>query len=135
MCRLKNKNFMSRFRVEGIYLLDRKQVLKHLPTSNNESEELNSPLFSDSVLSFLKENCGIGAETGRHISKRGQKIIPGQLILQLHVERNSPSCDQPSSSKRTEKENLYPKKANKKRKTKKIIFDDDDWICAGCGEV
>ena len=86
------------------------------------------------MLSFLKENCGIGAEKGRHISKRGQKIIPGQLILQLHVERNSPSCDQPSSSKRTEKENIPKKKANKKRKTKKNIFDDDDWICAGCGD-
>ena len=102
--------------------------------SNNESEEINSPLFNDSVLSFLKENCGIGAEKGRHISKRGQKIIPGQLILQLHVERNSPSCDQPSSSKRTEKENIPKKKANKKRKTKKNIFDDDDWICAGYGD-
>ena len=74
------------------------------------------------MLSFLKENCGIGAEKGRHISKRGQKIIPGQLILQLHVERNSPSCDQPSSSKRTEKENIPKKKQIKKEKPKKIFL-------------
>ena len=111
-------------------------MLKHLPTSNNESEEINSPLFNESMLSVLKENCGIGAEKIRHASKRGQKIIPGQPILELQVEKNSPSDDQPSSSKRNKKEKLHPKKSNKKRKpTKKAIADDDDWICADCGEV
>lgn len=64
------------------------------------------------------------------------KIIPGQPILQLHVERNSPYDDQPSSAKRIRKENIHPKKSNKKRKThKKFITDDDEWIFADCGEV
>ena len=71
----------------------------------------------------------------KNISKRGQKIIPGQPILQLHVERNSPSGDQPSSSKKIKKENLHPKKSNKKRKPPQKIITDDDWICADCGEV
>lgn len=44
------------------------------------------------------------------------KIIPGQPILQLHVERNSPYDDQPSSAKRIRKENIHPKKSNKKKK-------------------
>ena len=67
-------------------------------------EEINLPWFNDSILSILKENCGIGAEKVRHVSKRGQKIIPaGQPILQFHVERNLPD-DQPSSSKGTKKE-------------------------------
>ena len=115
MLHLKNKNLISGFRAAGIYPLDQNQVLKHLPTSNNESEEINSPLLNGSVLSILKENCGIGAEKVRHVSKRGQKIIPGQPILQLHVERNPPSDDQPSFSKRIKKENLHPKKSNEKR--------------------
>ena len=62
MHRLKNRNLISRFRADGIYPLDRCQVLKHLPTSNNESEEINLPLFNKSMLSVLKENCGIGAK-------------------------------------------------------------------------
>ena len=97
---------------------------------------MNSSLFNDSVLSVLKENCGIGAKKVRHASKIEQKITPDQPILELHVERNSTSDDQPSSSKRNKKEKLHPKKSNKKRKTpKKIITDDDDWMCADCGEV
>ena len=122
MSRLKNKNLISGFGAAGIYPLDRNQVLKHLPTSNKESKELNSPLFNDSVLSVLKKNCGIGAEKGRHVSKRGQKIIPCQPILQLHVERNSPSDVQPSFSTRIKKENIHPKTPNKKRKTKKKLL-------------
>ena len=135
---LKNKNLISGFRAAGIYPLDRNQALKYLPTANNESEEINSPLFNESVLSVLKENRGIGAEKGRHVSKRGQKIMPGQPILQLHVEGNSTSGDQPSSSKKIKKESLHPKKSNKKRNPppqKKKINDDGDWICAGCVEV
>ena len=100
MHRLKNKNLISGFRAAGIYPLDRNQVLKHIPTSYSESAEVNAPLFNESVLSVLKENCGIDAEKVKNISKRGQKIIAGQPILQLHVERNSPSGDQPSSSKK-----------------------------------
>ena len=134
--RLKNRNLISGFRVARIYPLDRSQVLKHLPTSNNESEEINSPLSNESVLSVLKKNCGICAEKIRHASKRGQKIIPSQPILELQVERNSPSDDQPSFSKRNKKEKLHPKKSNKKRKpTKKTTADDGDWICGDCGEV
>ena len=79
--RLKNKNLLSGFGAARIYPLDRNQVLKHLPTSNNESEEVNLPLFSDTELSVLKENCGIGAEKVKHISKRDRKIITGQPIL------------------------------------------------------
>ena len=34
------------------------------------------------------------------------------------------------------KKKLHPKKSNKKRKpTKKTIADDDDQICADCGEA
>ena len=133
---LNNKNLISEFRAAGIYPLDQSQVLKHLPTSNNESEGINSPLFNDSVLSVLKESCGIGAEKVRHASKIDHKITPGQTILELHVERDSPSDDQPPSSKRNKKEKLHPKKSNKKQQTpKKIITDNDDWMCADCGEV
>ena len=135
MHRLKNKNLISGFRAAGIYPLDRNQVLKHIPTSYSESAEVNAPLFNESVLSVLKENCGIGVEKVKNISKRGQKIIPGQPILQLHVGKNSPSGDQPSSSKNIKKENLHPKKSNKKRKPPQKIITDDDWICADCGEV
>ena len=42
MHRLKNKNLISGFRAAGIHPLDRNQVLKHLPTSNKKSEEINS---------------------------------------------------------------------------------------------
>ena len=96
MCCLKNKNLISGFRTAEIYPLGRNQVLKHLPASNSESEEINSLLFSESVLSVLQENCGISVKKVRHVSKRGQKIIPGQPTL--------PSDDQPSSSKRVKKE-------------------------------
>ena len=53
MCCLKNKNLISWFRAAGIYPLDQNQVLKHLPASN-ESEEVNSLLFNESVLSVLQ---------------------------------------------------------------------------------
>ena len=71
-------------------------------------------MFNESVLSVLKENCGIGAEKIRHASKRGQKIIPGQPILELQVERNSPADDQPLSSKRNKKKNYTQKNQIKK---------------------
>ena len=54
----------------------------------------------------------------RYVSKRGQKVIPGQPILQLYDDRVSPSDDQPSSSKRIKRENINIKKSNKKGKTK-----------------
>ena len=54
----------------------------------------------------------------RYVSKRGQKVIPGQPILQLYDDRVSPSDDQPSSSKRIKRENIHLKKSNKKGKTK-----------------
>ena len=68
--------------------MDLNQVLKHLPTSNKESEEIKLPLLNNLVLSILKENGSIGAEKSTNVSKIGYKIIPGQPILQLHDERN-----------------------------------------------
>ena len=109
--------------------------MKHLPTSNKESEEINSPLFNDSILSVLKDNCGIGIKKVRHVSKIDQKIIPGQPILQLHVEEIHLLMINHHPQKRIKKENLHPKNSNKKKKKKKIITDDNDWICADCGEV
>ena len=77
-------------------------------------------MFNDSVLSVLNRNCSIGAGKVRHVSKRAQKIIPGQPILQLYVERNSPSDDQPSSSNELKKKTYTQKNQMKKEKPKKI---------------
>ena len=77
MRHLKNKNLVSEFSATEMYPLDQNHVLKHLPTSYKESEKINSPMFNDSMVSVLRENCGISAEKVRHVSKRGQKIIPG----------------------------------------------------------
>lgn len=75
-------------------------------------EKINLPLFNESG---LKEYCGVIAKKVRNVSKSDQKIILGQPIFQLHVERNSTYDDQPSTSKKIKKEKLHPKKSNKKR--------------------
>ena len=46
MHHLKNKNLMSGFRATGIHPFNQNQVLKHLPASNNESEETDSSLLN-----------------------------------------------------------------------------------------
>ena len=70
---LKNKNLILGFRAAGIYPLDRNQVFKHFPTSYSESAEVKAPLFNESVLSVLKENCGIGAKKLKISVKEARK--------------------------------------------------------------
>ena len=65
--------------------------------------------------------------------QKTRKKISVQPILQLLVERNSPSDDQLSSSKRIKK--IYIQKNQIKKTKHKIITDDDDWLCTDCDEV
>ena len=66
MRRLRSKNLVSGFRTSDVCLLDRHQVLKHLPNLVM-SDEIDNAVFNESVLQILKENCGV-SESKRNVS-------------------------------------------------------------------
>ena len=66
MRRLRSKNLVSGFRTSDMYLLDRHQLLKHLPNLLT-SDEIDNAVFNESVLQILKENCGV-SESKRNVS-------------------------------------------------------------------
>ena len=76
MRRLRSENLVSGFRTSDVYLLDRHQVLKHLPNLVT-SDEIDNAVFNESVLQILKENCVVRIEKKDVQTKRGRKITPG----------------------------------------------------------
>ena len=66
MRRLRSENLVSGFRTSDMYLLDRHQLLKHLPNLLT-SDEIDNAVFNESVLQILKENCGV-SESKRNVS-------------------------------------------------------------------
>ena len=56
---LKHENLLSGFRATGIVPLQRNEVLKKLPSTNN-TPNVNAFSFNQSVLEVLKENAGVG---------------------------------------------------------------------------
>ena len=75
-CRLKSANLVSGFRATGIVPLERNEVLKRLP-GTNDTTNVNEFSFNQSVLEVLKENCGVGQKK-RGKRKRGKRIEPGK---------------------------------------------------------
>ena len=69
---LKSTNLVSGFCASGLWPSDRNQVLKRLPSCNDNSN-VNWFSFNKSLLKVLKENCGIGAPK-IHAKKRGRKV-------------------------------------------------------------
>ena len=76
MNRLKSSNLVTGFRASGIHPLNRNNVLKRIPSSN-QVEHVNLQVFNDSVLQVLEENCSMGKQTKSSNRKRGRKIKPG----------------------------------------------------------
>lgn len=56
---LKHENLLSGFRTTDIAPLQRNEVLKKLPSTNN-TPNVNALSFNQSVLEVLKENFGVG---------------------------------------------------------------------------
>ena len=75
---------MSGFQASCLYLLDRHQVLKHLPILLT-SDEIDNAVFNESVLQILKENCGVGIEKKCAQTKRGWKITQGKKRLRTKI--------------------------------------------------
>ena len=76
---LKSENLVAGFRATGITPLDRQQVLKRLPQSNQNvgsSDSDANEAFNTSVLELVKKHCGPAA--GSVARPRGKKVIPGR---------------------------------------------------------
>ena len=68
--RPKPENLVSSFCATGMVPLERNEVLKRLP-GTNDTTNVQEFSFNQSVLDVLKENCGVGQKK-REKRKRGQ---------------------------------------------------------------
>ena len=88
-------------RASGIHPLDRNEVLKRIPSSN-QVEDVNLQVLNNSVLQVIEENCSVGRQTKSSNRKCGRKINPGERIVDLEKE----PCGSQSNKK---KKNLHPR--------------------------
>ena len=119
--RLKPENLVSGFRATGIVPLERNEILKRLP-GTNDTTNLQEFSFNQSVLDVLKENCGFGQKK-REKRKRGKRIEPGERVGANDFLSEDKVNEKPTSSKR---------KARKERKVSKKLDEDENddvWIC------
>ena len=93
-----------------MYPGDRYQVLKYLPNLIM-SDELDKPVFNESVPQILNENCGVKIEKKRVQTETGQIITPGKRITSLSDDKN----DAPGPSKN--------EKILRKKRLRTKIFD------------
>ena len=89
-----SENLASGFWASNVYPVDRYQVLKYLPNLIM-SDELDKPVFNESVPQILNENCGVKIEKKRVQTETGQIITPGKRITSLSDDKN----DAPGPSK------------------------------------
>ena len=125
--RLKPENLVSGFRATGIVPLERNEILKRLP-GTNDTTNVQEFSFNQSVLDVLKENCGVGQKK-REKRKRGKRIEPGKRVGANDFLSEDKENEKPTSSKW---------KARKERKVSRKVDEDENdnvWICNECKEV
>ena len=95
--RLKPENLVSGFRATGIVPLERNEILKRLP-GTNDTTNVQEFSFNQSVLDVLKENCGVGQKK-REKRKRGKRIEPGKRVGANDFLSEDKENEKPTSSK------------------------------------
>ena len=117
---LKSQNLVSGFRACGIFPLDWHEVLKRLQSAN-ATDDFNEFSFNDSLLEFLKMNCGITSKKKRKQTKQGKKLIPSKRVL--------------NASELEEGNDENVRKKGGAKKSESIDTDDEDiWRCRECGD-
>ena len=114
---LKSSNLAAGVWASGIHPLNRNEVLKRIPLSN-QVEDVKIQVLND----FLQENCGVEKQTKSSNRKRGRKMKPGGRIVDIEKE----PCWSQSSKKK--KKTLSPK-----RKAPNYVNEseneDEEWRC------
>ena len=122
MTRLKSSNLIAGFRASGIHPINRNEVLKRIPSSN-QAEDVNLQVLNDSVLQVLEENCGVGKQTKSMNKKRGRKIKPGERIVDLENQNSK------------KKKKLSPVKTKAANYIGESEDEEEEWRCYDCKEV
>lgn len=88
--RLKSENLIAGFRATGIWPLDRDEVLKRLPGTNQDiGGTAVHEVFNDAVIDILQKHCG--PSTSGVSRARGKKIqvTPGRRITPAQLKGSS----------------------------------------------
>lgn len=98
---LNEDHLISGFKATGIAPINRQQVYKRLPSTNKDpgGDETKDALNA-SVMTVLKEHCGIGAEKSKTSNKRGPKVTPGSRVTSKVLEEAAKEKEAKKNKKR-----------------------------------
>ena len=126
---LRGENLVSGFRATGLYPLDRRQILKRLPGSNQDpGGEETADVLNESVTEWLRNHCGVGVTNQRRQNRRGRRIVPGRPITSSDVSAPQAS-DQDSPPA-----NVAQTNDEAQTNDQTDLQNDTTWVCNECHE-